>query len=106
MNHLSKYTSVKIKALFICSFSSCYCAIVFVVVVCLNFFSIYVVALLPCRQQGIIINCPIRQTCVLLVVLFSNLFVCLFVFVQIRVTSRSMCLLHKATDPNSAQILY
>ena len=33
MNHLSKYTSVKIKALFICSFSCCYCAIVFVVVV-------------------------------------------------------------------------
>ena len=42
MNHLSKYTSVKIKVLFICSVSCCYCAIVFVVVVCPNFFSIYV----------------------------------------------------------------
>ena len=54
MNHLFKYTIVKIRALFICSVSCCYCAIVFVVVVCRNFFSIYGVALLPCRQQGII----------------------------------------------------
>ena len=54
MNHLFKYTSVKIKALFICSVTCCYCAIVFVVVVCSNFFSINVVALLPCSQQGII----------------------------------------------------
>ena len=54
MNHLFKYTSVKIKALFICSVSCCYCAIVFCGCCLRNFSSIYVVALLPCRQQGII----------------------------------------------------
>jgi len=82
MKHLFNYTSVKIKALFNCPVSCCYCAIVCVVVVCRNFFSIYVVALLPCRQQGIITLSNYVNMCFVccFVWYFICLFVCLFFF--------------------------